>query len=229
MVLPEKSARLDPGAAAVLRARLERLAASHAVYLVVSVDLVESSHKENRAWLFAPSGRLIGDYAKHHLVPGFEAGFVPGTDHVVRAVDEHRIGLAICKDMDFPALGRSYSTLRVAALLVPAADFDVDAAIHARMAMLRGVEGGFTVIRSARRGWLTVSDRYGRIVDVTPSTKVPAASLAVVAPLGPGAPTLYARLGDVFGWLCVVASAAALLAAARRRWLRRARGAEATA
>ena len=50
-------------------------------------------------------------------------------------------------------------------MLVPAYDFDRDASLHASMAVLRGVEGGFSVVRAARHGLLTVSDRYGRIVD----------------------------------------------------------------
>ena len=42
-----------------------------------------------------------------------------------------------------------------------------------------GVESGFAVVRSARQGLLTVSDRYGRIVDVTASGSAPVATLEV--------------------------------------------------
>jgi apolipoprotein N-acyltransferase len=85
------------------------------------------------------------------------------------------------------------------------------------MAILRGVESGFTVVRSARLGLLTVSDRYGRIVDATASGSAPVATLAVHAPLGSGAATPYARLGNVFGWLCVIGSVASPLVALSRR------------
>ena len=115
--------------------------------------------------MFAQSGELIADYAKQHLVPGFEARFKPGDEDVVRSIEGTRFGVAICKDMDFAQLGRTYSRLGVDAMLVPAYDFDRDASLHASMAVLRGVEGGFSVVRSARHGFLTVSDRYGRIVD----------------------------------------------------------------
>jgi apolipoprotein N-acyltransferase len=138
---------------------------------------------------------------------------------VIRPVGVSRIGIAICKDMDFPTLGRRYAALGVDALLVPAWDFDQDALWHARMAILRGVESGFAVIRSARQGLLTVSDRYGRIVDVTTSGSAPVATLAVLAPLGSGEATVYARFGDGFGWLCAIASAAAWLVSLRSRGL----------
>jgi apolipoprotein N-acyltransferase len=217
VVLPEKIARLDHEAADRVRALLGHVASDNAVYLLAGVALVESDHKENRAWLFAPSGKLIADYAKHHLIPGLEASFTSGRDLVVRQVEASRVGIAICKDMDFPTLGRRYAVLGADALLVPAWDFDQDALWHARMAILRGVESGFAVVRSARQGLLTVSDRYGRIVDVTVSGSAPVATLTALAPLGSGAATVYARLGDAFGWLCAISSATAWLVSLRGR------------
>jgi apolipoprotein N-acyltransferase len=217
VILPEKIARLDAAAADRVRALLGRVAADNAVHLLAGVALVEGDHKENRAWLFAPTGELIGDYAKHHLISGMEASFTAGRDLVVRPIGTSRIGIAICKDMDFPTLGRRYAALGVEALLVPAWDFDQDGWWHARMAILRGVESGFTVVRSARLGLLTVSDRYGRIVDATASGSAPVATLAVHAPLGSGAATTYARLGNVFGWLCVIGSVASRLVTLSRR------------
>jgi apolipoprotein N-acyltransferase len=221
VVLPEKIAPLDQAAADRVQVQLGRVAADSAVYLLAGVTMLERDHKENRAWLFAPTGELIADYAKHHLIPGLEASFTPGRFFVVRSVGTNELGIAICKDMDFPALGRRYAVIGVDALLVPAWDFDRDAWMHARMAVLRGVESGFAVVRSARRGLLTVSDRHGRIVAVTASGSAPVASLTVHAGVGAGRATVYARLGDVFGWSCVIASAATLLALLRGTWSRR--------
>ena len=221
VVLPEKIARLDHAAADRVRALLGHVASDNAVYLLAGVALLKSDHKENRAWLFAPNGELIADYAKHHLIPGLEATFTSGREFVVRSVGTGRIGIAICKDMDFPTLGRRYAALGVDALLVPAWDFDQDAWWHARMAILRGVESGFAVVRAARNGLLTASDRYGRIVGVATSGSAPVASLAVVTPFGSGGATVYARLGDAFGWLCAISSAAAWLASLRSRRSRR--------
>ena len=217
VVLPEKIGRLDHAAADRVRALLGHAASDNALYLLAGVTLVERDRRENRAWLFAPSGELIGDYVKHHLLQGPESSFVTGRELVVRSVGGRRLGIAICKDMDFPTLGRRYAALGVEALLVPAWDFDVDDWSHARMAVLRGVESGFAIVRAARNGLLTVSDRYGRIVDVAASRSAPVASLVVPAPLGFGEATIYARLGDSFGWLCVVASAAAWLVSRRSR------------
>jgi len=82
-----------------------RVASDNAVYLLAGAALLESDHKENRAWLFAPTGELIADYAKHHLIPGLEASFTSGREFVVRAVGTNQFGIAICKDMDFASSG----------------------------------------------------------------------------------------------------------------------------
>jgi apolipoprotein N-acyltransferase len=147
-------------------------------------------------------------------VPGFEARFKPGDENVVRPILGARFGIAICKDVDFAQLGQAYSRLGVNAMLVPAYDFDRDAWSHASMAVLRGVEGGFSVVRPARHGLLSVSDRYGRIVDHKASADAAVISLEIAAPLGPGEATYYARFGYWFGWLCVAFSAFAALSLA---------------
>jgi apolipoprotein N-acyltransferase len=220
VVLPEKIARLDDAAADRLLERLGGVAADNAVYLLAGIAMSKRDQRENRAWLFAPNGDLIADYSKHHLIPGLEAAFISGREFVVRSVGTDRLGIAICKDMDFPTLGRRYAALGVNAMLVPGWDFERDGWWHARMAILRGVESGFAVVRAGRNGLLTVSDRYGRIVNVAASRSAPVATLAALTPLGPGEATVYARLGDVFGWLCVVFSAVAWLASLGRFWAR---------
>jgi apolipoprotein N-acyltransferase len=108
--------------------------------------------------------------------------------------------LAVCKDMDFPGLGRRYAERGVSMLLVPAWDFTADGWLHSRMAVLRGVEGGFAVVRAARGGRLTVSDDRGRIVAEATSAEAPVVSLLAEVRVG-RAGTPYSALGDWFAWL----------------------------
>jgi apolipoprotein N-acyltransferase len=217
VVWPEKIAPLDQPAVERVRKLLADAARQSGVYLLAGVAVIGSDHLENRAWLFTPSGELIADYSKQHLVPGFEGGFRPGDEDVVRSINGTRFGLAICKDMDFVQLGHAYSRLGVNAMLVPAYDFYTDAWLHASMAMLRGVEGGFSVIRPARHGLLIVSDRYGRVLARKASTEGNVVNLEMAAPVGPGEPTVYAQFGDWFGWLCVAFATLSPLSLAIRR------------
>ena len=129
---------------------------------------------------------------------------VLSSEYVVRddfgnLIFEHegvRYGVAICKDMDFPALGREYAG--VAIMLVPAWDFVDDAWLHSRMSILRGVESGYAIARSARNGVLTVSDGYGRVTSEAPSG--PQTAYNVTIPRNAPGPTLYTQIGDAFGW-----------------------------
>lgn len=90
-------------------------------------------------------------------------------------------------------------------MAVPANDFVKDGWIHARMAVMRGVENGFAVVRSAFNGVQTISDAQGRVLARTSTVQAGMARLAAEVPLGPG-PTLYTKIGDVFAWACVLAA-----------------------
>src|SRR5262249_14274040 len=111
-------------------------------------------------------------------------------------------GMQICKDMDFPGLSRQYGAKGVGLMVVPAWDFTLDGWLHGRMAVLRGVESGFTIVRTAKQGLLTVSDDRGRVLVQQDATTLRWASLLATAPVRHDA-TLYARWGDWFAWLNV--------------------------
>jgi apolipoprotein N-acyltransferase len=115
------------------------------------------------------------------------------------------IGLEICKDMDFHAMIRRDEVATKPELLaVPAWDFDTDDWSHARIAILRSVENGVPMARTARTGLLTLNDRYGRIVAQARSAGGFTTLVGDLPLDGRGGMTIYDRIGDAFGWLCVV-------------------------
>jgi apolipoprotein N-acyltransferase len=109
--------------------------------------------------------------------------------------------MEICKDMDFPRTIRRDAARGVRLMGVPAGDFNRDAWIHGRMAIMRGVENGFATVRAASNGLVTASDDRGRLI--ASKMDSPAGPTMIVAdlPLGSG-PTLYTRIGDAFSWGC---------------------------
>jgi apolipoprotein N-acyltransferase len=138
-------------------------------------------------------------YAKRHLVPFVETEFAPG--HTSGWLGDGR-AMEICKDMDFPRtiLGDARYGIRLVG--VPAGDFGKDAWLHARMAIMRGVENGFAIVRAADEGLLTVSDAEGRVIVQKRAASSGMTVLVAALPLGPGS-TLYTRIGDAFAW-CVI-------------------------
>jgi apolipoprotein N-acyltransferase len=141
-------------------------------------------------------------YAKRHLVPFVETEFTPG--HSSGWLGDGR-AIEICKDMDFPRTILGDAKYGIRLMGVPAGDFGKDAWLHARMAIMRGVENGFAIVRAADEGLLTASDAEGRIIAQKSAASSGMTVLIAALPLGPGR-TLYTRIGDAFAWCVIILS-----------------------
>lgn len=193
VVLPETAFAGDQA----LVAELAASAARHRIVIDAGIATRDAQHvNRNAAQAYGSSSAPVS-YAKHHLIPGFENQYQAGTDYAM--LPGTRIGLAICKDLDFHDTGRAYSAHGADLLLVPAWDFGVDGWMHSRMAIMRGVESGFAIARTARRGNLTLSDDRGRVV-AEASDEHGDAQLVGDLPLHASS-TLYGRWGDWFAWM----------------------------
>jgi apolipoprotein N-acyltransferase len=215
VVLPEKIAALAPEEASKRQHELASLAQRTGVYLVAGVQLNRAERKDNASWLFTPTGELVAEYHKQHMVPHLESDLAPGKEEIVRRISGAPFGLAICRDLIFTELGWRYGRLGVSAMLVPAWDFYRDAWMASGVAALRGVESGYSVVRAGRESYLNVGDRYGHTIARRRSDYLPGSSVLADLPLGPATPTLYARYGNAFGWLAVAASAITIVLAGR--------------
>jgi len=78
--------------------------------------------------------------------------------------------------------------------------FDIDGWLHGRMAVMRGVESGFTVARAAKQGLFIISDNRGRILAEKSSSVGTFSLLQAIAPVR-HEKTLYVRWGNSFAWL----------------------------
>jgi apolipoprotein N-acyltransferase len=214
IVLPETVVRVGADGVGTLREAFA--GATEGRTLVLGADRLAAEGESNVAVVFPPDRAEPALYSKQHLLPPFESRYQPGRELTVVDTRWGLLGLAICKDMDFPALGRRYAERGVSMLLVPAWDFTVDGWLHGRMAVLRGVEGGFAVARAARGGRLTISDDRGRVVAEAASAEAELAALLAEIQVGPGGAP-YTRLGDSFGWLSCGLLALALVGVGRRR------------
>lgn len=208
VIIPEKAAVVDGASLAALDRILAGAASRNHVYVLAGVLRLPESYNESR--LYSPDGRLRATYDKHHMVPQLEADERPGTRRAIIDQPSGKWGLTICKDMDFPNLSRQYGNDGAGLLLVPAWDFVADDWLHNRMAVLRGVESGFSIARSAKQGILSVSDNRGRILAERSSSFRPFTTLLASLPVLHET-TLYDRWGDWFAWLNVAALAALLL------------------
>jgi len=202
IVLPEKFVGVTPAYGDVARAILAMVAYERRVTIVAGFNLLGGQERRNVADVFGPTGGVALEYDKVHFVPGLEEGYRPGRSIGIIADAAAPIGVAICKDLDFVPLGRAYARAGIGLLLVPAWDFGKDGWLHSRMAVMRGVEGGYALARCASNGLLTVSDARGRILAERQSGESAEVLLTADVPVARGG-TFYSRTGDWFAWLCL--------------------------
>jgi apolipoprotein N-acyltransferase len=200
VVFEEKAALLSGVRRDVVLAPLVAAARESGATVVAGFDQT-SPDRRNVAFTISPDGR-VRTYTKRHHIPGLERQYTVGSGAGLLGGGE---AVAICKDFDFQATLRHDASAGadaggVTLMFAPAWDFGADGWLHARMAILRGVEGGYAVVRAASNGLVTVSDAQGRVRARHESGATRYASAIADVPLGTGQ-TLYVRIGDVFGWL----------------------------
>ena len=209
VVYPEKLAIIEQPWRAQAEAKLAATAKALNATLVAGFDGRNGATRENIAWVYPPDGSKPESYLKRHMVPGLERAFTPGTAPFTLP---NHIGIEICKDMDFNRMLRKDSHAHADVMAVPAWDFEADAYLHGDMAVMRDVENGFAMARSARDGLLTLSDAQGRILTLRRTGNDGFTTLVGDLPRGTNAGnTLYDRIGDAFAWLCIAVSTTLLL------------------
>jgi apolipoprotein N-acyltransferase len=166
----------------------------------------------NMAVAFRPEAEPSTYDKRHRLLPG-EAVFQPGTHSGYLG---NGMATAICKDLDFPATIRADAQSGIHLMMVPANDFGGDGWMHARQAVMRGVEDGFAVLRTAFHGLETITDDRGRLLASARVDHPGFTSIQADVPLGSGT-TFYSRFGDLFAWLSLIAAAGLGVAACVRR------------
>lgn len=213
VLLPERIGDIAAADVDAVSRRLAAMAQGQGVDLVVGLGVFDGAINHNEAWwIDAAQGRLER-YRKQHLVQGLEAHFSPGrATSMSRPLAGGLLAVAICKDMDFPATVRRSAAGGVSALVVPAWDFGTDGWLHSRMAVMRGVENGVPVLRSARDGRLTISDAFGRVLHEASSAKAPVLLQGRLPPRHE--PPLFAAAGSALLWIWPIACVVMLV---RRR------------
>ena len=214
VIWPETAAIVTEQSEQALFKMAGALTRAHDMYLALALGVVRHRARpwpagdgalDNKVVLIGPSGEPVAQYRKSIAVPGPEAELlVPSTGTIpIVQTPYGRIGLAICFDMDFPQLMRRAAGADL--VLVPAEDWRGITPYHSDMSRLRGIEGGYAVVRAARYGLSIASDSRGRLLASLPDeqTGIYIDRLLLAQVPMQGSATAYARRGDLVGWLTV--------------------------
>jgi len=221
--------------------QLRQLAVSSHVTLLIGSDNIGAGTPPryyNAAIVVNPDGTTGAVYRKMHLVPFGEyvplkslfffasplvravSDFSPGHTARLLMVDGHPVSTAICYEIVYPELVRRF-VLEGSQLLTTITNdawFGRSSAPyqHFEQASLRAIEEGRYLARAANTGISGIVDPYGRVLGRSHLFR-PLAMVGTVRFLTDE--TVYARIGDLFAYLCAAVTLAALLAlaASRRR------------
>ncbi len=199
IVMPEKTGVLLDRDTKTTDAVLQTVADRTGATLVIGLVRVEGPRSFNEARIYT-AGRAVATYDKQHMLPPFESDLTPGTSLTLLSEPTGKVGVAICKDMDFIQPARDYGRAGIALMIDPAWDFNVDRAWHGHIAIMRGVEDGYAIAHSAKDGLLTVTDDRGRVLGEVRSNSAPFSSLLVDVPVHHDQ-TIFNRWGAWFAYL----------------------------
>ena len=189
----------------------------------------------NAAMVIAPDGHRVGRYDKIHLVPfgeyvpfaqyltfahkltGRVSKFTRGADRKVFRLNGHRYGVFICYEAVFADEVRHFTQLGAEVLVNVSDDGwygDTSAPWqHLNMARMRAIENRRWLLRDTNNGITAVIDPYGRVRESIPRHQVD----ALPAQYGfRDDVTFYTAHGDVFAWLCAIASTGVIVLALKR-------------
>ena len=140
------------------------LARQNEITLIVGANELQKDKCSNSVWIFNSQGSLIGTYSKQHLVPGLEDEVTPGINLLSFPLNKSNASVAICRDLDYTDPAHVYGQGDTNILFVPAWDFEVDARAHTAGAITRGIENGYTIVRTARGGYLSIISPTGQVI-----------------------------------------------------------------
>ena len=202
VVMPEKIIGVAPNYEWDVVQGFQRIASMSHVWMVVGLNQVGRTPKRNIAAVFGPDGKIVVAYAKHHPVPNLESDYKPGSKTAIFDAPWGRTAVLISQDLDFPETARELAAHDVRIVMAPASDWPGSELIHQRMAVVRGVESGFSLARAAGGGVVSANDSRGREIAARQPVKGEDTILTTDLPIGTG-PTFYARTDDWFGRLCL--------------------------
>ncbi len=206
--------------------RARAAAKEQGIHLGVSILVLEGAEQArgepfiaNKLILISPDGEIAWEYLKSNLAPGMELQYTIRGDGTLRAVNSAKGAItgAICYDMDFPGHIFQAGSMNVDLLLAPSNDWPEIKETHWRMARMRAIENGTSILRPSSNGISTAVDPFGRVVSRVDYVQSGGSSLSAVLPVG-SVRTIYTRIGDSWTWVCIVGGAFLVVLSVIRWW-----------
>lgn len=171
-----------------------------AAWFVIDPDKTQ----HNMAGLWSPDGKLLGIYNKQN--PVIVAGELFDQKPVFEVFETPfgHMGMIICFDFTFYDISRTLAGKGAQMISASVGNWYDVAAVRIPTAQFRAVENGVSYLKGELIAASAMIAPNGEVIAKSDSPTEEGESTFLVAdlPLG-GNGTLYSRIGDVFGWLCL--------------------------
>jgi apolipoprotein N-acyltransferase len=189
-----------------LREQFKRIAKENDIYLSITYAyFVKEGKGENKHLFINNDGEIVIDYTKRYLLGIGEFGetevFKKGAEIIQTADTPYgKIGVSICRDMNFSSYIRRGAKKKVDIMLGPSYDWPKS---NNPSYSLRAIENGFSFVRPTYNGITYAEDYNGNILAQMDSDVTKDGILYADVPIK-GTKTIYSIIGDLLGWLCVL-------------------------
>jgi apolipoprotein N-acyltransferase len=160
---------------------------------------------ENKQILISPYGKIELEYTKRFLlgIGSFgECGVFRKGEEKIQSLETPygKLAISICRDAGFPKFMRQAAKEGVDIMLSPSYDWPKS---HSAWYLTCAVENGFSFVRPTYNGYSYAADYNGKELAYMKSDDTKDGIMYADVPTQ-GIKTLYAIIGDFFGWLNVV-------------------------
>lgn len=190
-----------------LREEYKRIAEENNVFLSITYACFSKEGKgENKHLFINGKGVILLDYTKRYLIglgPFGESGVFNKGPEIIQSVETvyGKIGISICRDMGFPSYLRQAAKDNVDIMLSPSYDWPKS---PAAWYLTSTIENGFSFVRPTYNGYSYAADYHGNELTHMDSDQTEEGIMYSDVPIN-GVKVLYPILGDLLGWLCVIA------------------------
>lgn len=205
---PEYSIPVSKQNEATLIERGRKLASQEKIFLMMALYSVPFDFPdqpwENKVVIVDPSGELLATYLKSTHAPGEQSISILGDGKIpIVNTPYGQITVSICADMYSPSLIRQAGEAGVDLMLNSSKDWRGIAPYATYSATFRAIENGCSMVRCTSEGLSIAVDYQGRVVAesdyFTSDEQIMIADLPMK-----GVTTIYARIGDLFAWCCII-------------------------
>ena len=179
----------------------KRLAKENNIYFSITYGTLPKEGKgENKSLFINNNGDIEANYLKYKVIVPVEPMKKGPAEIPVVNTPYGKIGITICRDMEFPPYIRQAGRENVDIMLFPSYEFPKSVT---RSNTLRAIENGFSMVRPVKDGMSFAVDYRGRVLSSMDYFTTSKGIMYADVPTK-GIRTVYAFVGDWFAWLTVL-------------------------